>query len=250
MKREDLIELAKQQAAEIARAGHNGWGNTMLALAATLESSAPVEVEDKARAMFEAQADKLTAPWDRQWEPTKGFWRKRAAEALAQQPAACTACNGRGEVGGATPEGFETHPCPECEQQPAAVDKADKIKDVHTEHCCAQHGCKYADSDCPVASGNKPQSYPCESCEWGKEDAALAQQPAAVDEATRRDAERYRWLRDNAGAWEVSRDPGEWTKCDTGEKYKPRVYFTAFGTGYGGMFLDDAIDAAMTRANT
>lgn len=37
--REDLIELAKQQAAEIARAGHNGWGNTMLALTATLEAA-------------------------------------------------------------------------------------------------------------------------------------------------------------------------------------------------------------------
>lgn len=63
------------------------------------------------------------------------------------------------------------------------------------------------------------------------------------------DAERYRWLRDNAGAWEVSRDPGEWTKCDTGEKYKPRVYFSAYGTGYGGMKLDEAIDAAMNGAN-
>ena len=35
----DLIELAKQQAAEIARAGHNGWGNTMLELAAALEAA-------------------------------------------------------------------------------------------------------------------------------------------------------------------------------------------------------------------
>ncbi len=73
--------------------------------------------------------------------------------------------------------------------------------------------------------------------------------PAAMDEAIRRDAERYRWLRDNAGAWEVSRDQSEWTKCGTGEKYRPRVYFTAFSTGYGGMFLDDAIDAAMQGAN-
>lgn len=65
----------------------------------------------------------------------------------------------------------------------------------------------------------------------------------------KRDAERYRWLRDNAGAWEVSRAPGEWTKCDTGEKYRPCVYFSAYGTGYGGMLLDDAIDAAMNGAN-
>lgn len=71
----------------------------------------------------------------------------------------------------------------------------DVIKDVHTEHCCAQHGCKYADSDCPVASGNKPQSYPCESCEWEKEDAA--RHTAAKDaeiEALRADAERLDWL--------------------------------------------------------
>lgn len=60
----------------------------------------------------------------------------------------------------------------------------------------------------------------------------------------RKDAERYRWLRENAGAWEVSRDCGEWTRCETGEKFKPRVYFTAFGSVYGGMCLDDAIDAA------
>lgn len=37
--REDLIDFAKQQAAEIARAGHNGWGNTMLELAAALEAA-------------------------------------------------------------------------------------------------------------------------------------------------------------------------------------------------------------------
>jgi hypothetical protein len=35
----DLIELAKRQAAEIACAGHNGWGNTMLELAAALEAA-------------------------------------------------------------------------------------------------------------------------------------------------------------------------------------------------------------------
>lgn len=68
-------------------------------------------------------------------------------------------------------------------------------------------------------------------------------------DATLINAERYRWLRKNAGAWEVSRDCGEWENCETGEKFKPRVYFTAFSTGYGGMRLDDAIDAAMNGAN-
>lgn len=39
------------------------------------------------------------------------------------------------------------------------------IKDVHTEHCCIHHGCKYGDVDtCTVTSGISPQSYPCEFC--------------------------------------------------------------------------------------
>ncbi len=177
--REDLIELAKQQAAEIARAGHNGWGNTMLALAAALESNAPLGMVEA----FEEyhKADHRDPAVALEWE----WWQAAWKAAVAQQPAADGYC--------ATREDGE---------------------------------CVSSDPRC------------------------MHNKPAAVDEATRRDAERYRWLRDNAGAWEVSRDPGEWTKCDTGEKYRPRVYFTAFGTGYGGMFLDAAIDAAMAGANT
>ena len=38
------------------------------------------------------------------------------------------------------------------------------IKDVHTEHCCSEHGCKYGDKDCAVVTGKAPQSYPCEWC--------------------------------------------------------------------------------------
>jgi len=38
------------------------------------------------------------------------------------------------------------------------------IKNVHTEHCCIRHGCKYGDSDCPVVTGALEQSYPCEDC--------------------------------------------------------------------------------------
>lgn len=40
--------------------------------------------------------------------------------------------------------------------------------DVHTEHCCDQHGCKYgADEtgECTVVNGSKPQSYICEQCD-------------------------------------------------------------------------------------
>ena len=42
-------------------------------------------------------------------------------------------------------------------------------QDVHTEHCCRIHGCKYGDTDCPVESGAKRPSFPC-SCneEWGQ----------------------------------------------------------------------------------
>jgi hypothetical protein len=39
-------------------------------------------------------------------------------------------------------------------------------KDVHTEHCCKVHGCKYGDGNlCPVESGAKPQSFACEQCD-------------------------------------------------------------------------------------
>lgn len=37
-------------------------------------------------------------------------------------------------------------------------------KDVHTEHCCRWHGCKYGECDCTVASGEKKQSFLCEEC--------------------------------------------------------------------------------------
>jgi hypothetical protein len=39
--------------------------------------------------------------------------------------------------------------------------------DVHTEHCCILHGCKYGNlEDCSVFQGWKDQSYPCEDCAW------------------------------------------------------------------------------------
>lgn len=38
-------------------------------------------------------------------------------------------------------------------------------KCVHTEHCCSLHGCKYGLDDCPVTTGKKKQSFPCEECE-------------------------------------------------------------------------------------
>jgi hypothetical protein len=42
-------------------------------------------------------------------------------------------------------------------------------RDVHTEHCCKRHGCKYGnmDGECTVESGQKRQSHPCEECDGG-----------------------------------------------------------------------------------
>lgn len=40
-------------------------------------------------------------------------------------------------------------------------------KDIHTEHCCATHGCQYelTEGHCTVAWGEKKQSFPCECCD-------------------------------------------------------------------------------------
>lgn len=56
---------------------------------------------------------------------------------------------------------------------PSATDK-----DVHTEHCCSAHGCKYGETTCPVATRAKPQSFPCEEC--GTEDGDGGPRPLAV----------------------------------------------------------------------
>lgn len=35
---------------------------------------------------------------------------------------------------------------------------------VHVEHCCAIHGCKYGDDNCPVAAGKLLQAFLCYDC--------------------------------------------------------------------------------------
>jgi hypothetical protein len=69
-----------------------------------------------------------------------------------------------------------TYPCTTCNPPHLAdcpkyddlVWNARPKKDVHTEHCCIRHGCKYAtdlsDKKCTVASGQKSQSFMCEYC--------------------------------------------------------------------------------------
>lgn len=39
------------------------------------------------------------------------------------------------------------------------------MTDVHTEHCCSRHGCKYGDNDCTVVNRREPQSFPYEECD-------------------------------------------------------------------------------------
>jgi hypothetical protein len=35
---------------------------------------------------------------------------------------------------------------------------------VHRTHCCFEHGCKYADPQCPVELGLIKQDYKCQDC--------------------------------------------------------------------------------------
>jgi hypothetical protein len=44
------------------------------------------------------------------------------------------------------------------------------IQDVHTEHCCLKHGCKYNDEDCTVTTKKAPQSFPCYDCREEQEE--------------------------------------------------------------------------------
>lgn len=41
----------------------------------------------------------------------------------------------------------------------------DETAGQHTSHCCARHGCKYAEDDCPVVLNELTQEYPCEVCD-------------------------------------------------------------------------------------
>lgn len=40
----------------------------------------------------------------------------------------------------------------------------EKLQNVHTEHCCSIHGCKYRNDACTVLSFPDTQGYPCERC--------------------------------------------------------------------------------------
>ena len=47
---------------------------------------------------------------------------------------------------------------------PIFTPEPEENRDVHTEHCCVIHGCKYSKPDCTVTTDTKRQSHACESC--------------------------------------------------------------------------------------
>ncbi len=71
--------------------------------------------------------------------------------------------------------------------------------DVHTEHCCARHGCKYSDGRrCTVVTGQKPQSYPCETC-----DSPMVQLHDAIDAVLAAD-HAYEWVDKTPDAYMIA----------------------------------------------
>lgn len=56
---------------------------------------------------------------------------------------------------------------------------------VHETHCCAEHGCKYGEEDCPVVNG-AVDGLSCEECEYCMDDLK-----AFVQDIHRQNAPRY-----------------------------------------------------------
>lgn len=52
---------------------------------------------------------------------------------------------------------------------------------VHITHCCALHGCKYGDYDCPVTNALASQEYMCEECESEVVNPIFSDKPIIVN---------------------------------------------------------------------
>ncbi len=52
----------------------------------------------------------------------------------------------------------------DCSHPDCPCRSANDLVGAHASHCCAVHGCKYGDRDCPVADGRIPQDHACEIC--------------------------------------------------------------------------------------
>lgn len=53
--------------------------------------------------------------------------------------------------------------------------------DVHITHCCALHGCKYCNEDCPVTNALASQEYMCEECEGEVVSPIFSDKPIIVN---------------------------------------------------------------------
>ncbi|PGK51898.1 hypothetical protein CN918_29340 [Priestia megaterium] len=57
---------------------------------------------------------------------------------------------------------------------------------THQTHCCAIHGCKYGDKDCPVKLRQIAQDYTCESCDHsGFENVGQIEEQLEVEKAVK-----------------------------------------------------------------
>lgn len=90
-------------------------------------------------------------------------------------------------------------------------------KDVHTEHCCIHHGCKYGDEDCPVTNGVKPQSYPCEYCD-----------EAAIEYKMSGEAIYRAMYQHQGGKWEANETPEVW--YETAKRYRRFLHSIKYPT--------------------
>ena len=107
--------------------------------------------------------------------------------------------------------------CEQYEPAPAPQEPAQEL-DVHTEHCCLIHGCKYGDDEnCTVATKQKRQSFPCEDCHYPEPDEQtirkLRAQLAAAEERARQhkeDTERLDWLISHPGVVVSANNKREW----------------------------------------
>ena len=95
-----------------------------------------------------------------------------------------------------------------CGDGPSGPNYDPELLDVLSEAAAAIESAPALESNAPVGVVEAFEEYhkadhrdPAVALEWewwqAAWKAALAQQPAATDEAIRRDAERYRWLREN-----------------------------------------------------
>lgn len=69
-------------------------------------------------------------------------------------------------------------------------------KDIHTEHCCIVHGCKYGEEDCTVMQKKQPQSHRCELCDEEGMDPTQATDETSIYNF--KPGEYYKLIRDES----------------------------------------------------